>query len=225
MKLFGLVCALVISYSTFAQTTVEKEVGDFSEIKVFDLIEVNLIASETNKVVIKGDNTQSVKIINEDGTLKLRMELEERFDGNKTFVEVFYKNIKIIDANEGAKIVANEAIQQNNIELRAQEGAMIRVGLQVNYTKIKAVSGGIVEATGLATKQEIKLNTGGIFKGPDLKTKDTDVRITAAGEAEIHATDKATIRITAGGKVTVYGNPRELDERKFAGGKIIEVIE
>ena len=220
MKTISTLLIAFITFSAFSQRMVEKNIGDFDELKVFDLIEVNLIPSEENKVVIKGKNTESVKIINDNGKLKIRMQLDERFDGEETFVEVHYTEINIIDANEGSIIVANEAISQNKIELRSQEGAKIRVGLKVNYIEMKAVTGGIIEASGLAKSQDITIRTGGIIEAMDLQTQDTNLKLFAAGEAEINASDKANIKVTAGGNVTVYGNPKEVKKKSFAGGTV-----
>lgn len=220
MKLVSTILIAFITFSAFSQRMVEKNIGDFDELKVFDLIEVNLIPSEENKVVIKGKNTESVKIINDNGKLKIRMQLDERFDGEETFVEVHYTEINIIDANEGSIIVANEAISQNKIELRSQEGAKIRVGLKVNYIEMKAVTGGIIEASGLAKSQDITIRTGGIIEAMDLQTQDTNLKLFAAGEAEINASDKANIKVTAGGNVTVYGNPKKVKKKSFAGGTV-----
>ncbi|RMA66021.1 head GIN domain-containing protein [Ulvibacter antarcticus] len=220
MKSAQLLLVFFISATLFAQSTVEKNIGDFNELKVYDLIEVNFIKSDVNQVAIKGEKTESVKVINDNGTLKIRMNLDERFDGNKTFVEVYYTSIDILDANEGAKIVSNEAIEQEKIELRSQEGGRIKVGLQVNHAEIKAVSGGIIEASGMAESQNIVLNTGGIFEGRELQTQDTTVKVTAAGEAEVNASEKVTAKVTAGGDIDIYGNPKEVNKKKFAGGRI-----
>ena len=220
MKYIITLCLTLLTFSLFAQRTITKDVGDFNELKVFDLIEVTLIQSDENKVVIKGEHTDDVKIINQNGKLKLRMELETRFRGEDTYIEVYFTNIEIIDANEGAYIVGNEMIEQNSIELRAQEGGRIKVGLAVENTKVKAVTGGIVEVSGAGTNQEIKLNTGGIFEGREFETNRTEIGITAAGEAEINASDKVKVRITAGGDVDIYGNPREIDKKRVAGGRI-----
>ena len=111
-------------------------------------------------------------------------------------------------------------IEQNEIELKAQEGGRIKVGLKVDRTVVKAFTGGIVEASGLSRSQQIKINTGGIFEGRELQTQTTKIGITAAGEADINASDKADIRVTAGGDVYVYGNPKEVKEKRLAGGRI-----
>jgi len=220
MKNIVSILVVLISLSTFAQRELVKEVGDISVVKVFDLIEVNLIKSSENKVVVKGEDVDDVKVINEHGKLKIRMLLDKRFNGKETFVEVHYKSLEVIDANEGSIIVSNELIKQNMIELRAQEGGKIIAGLDVNFAKMRAVTGGIIEASGLSKSQEIVLNTGGIFEGRELNTQDTKIKITAAGEAEVNASNKVDARVTAGGEVYIYGEPSTVNKKTFAGGNI-----
>ena len=220
MKNLLLLLFAIVSLSVSGQRIVDKEVGDFNKIKVFDLIEVNLIKSDVNKVIIKGRNVDDIKIVNTDGTLKLRMHLEKKFQGEDTFIEVYYKQIDIIDGNEGSKIVCNELIKQDHLEIRAQEGAKIKAGLDVVDLEVRAVTGGIVETSGLAKNQWIVLNTGGIFEGRGLKTLNTDIKITAAGEAEVFASDNVDINVKAGGDVYVYGNPKEINKNTLAGGRI-----
>ncbi len=211
---------LLISGNAGAQRIIDREVGDFQEIKVFDLIEVNLIQSDVNRILIKGENVDDINYVNRDGVLKLRMELDKKFQGEDTFIEVYYTDLEVIDSNEGARIVCNELVEQDRIELRAQEGARIEIGMQVEHAEIRAVTGGMVEASGLATNQVIRLNTGGIFEGRDLKTDTSDIRITAGGEAELFASEKLDIAIRAGGDVYVYGNPRQVSKDQVFGGRI-----
>ncbi len=220
MKRILFLIAVVSSMTVSAQRMIDKEVGDFNKIKVFDLIEVNLIKSDENRITIKGEDVYDIKVVNNDGTLKLRMQLDKKFRGEDTFIEVFYKHIDVIDGNEGAKIVCNELIKQDHLELRSQEGAQIKAGLDVVDLEVRAVTGGIVEASGLAKNQWIVLNTGGIFEGRELKTANTDIKITAAGEAEIFASDKVDINVKAGGDVYVYGNPRSVNKKTLAGGRV-----
>ena len=220
MKNVLTLCLVFLTLSAFAQRTIDKEVGEFNKIKVFDLIEVNLIKSDENRILIKGDNVYDIKFINKDGTLKLRMELEKKFQGEDTLIEVYYTNLDVIDGNEGAKIVFNELVEKNSLELRAQEGAKIKIGMNVENVDIRAVTGGIVEASGTATNQVIVLNTGGIFDGRDLKTERASVKISAGGEAELHASEKVDISVKAGGDVYVYGNPKVVNKNTLAGGRI-----
>lgn len=217
-----LVLALMLSAGSaaLAQRTIDREVGDFHEIKVFDLIEVNLIQSDENRILIKGENTEDIHFVNRDGVLKLRMELDRKFTGEDTFIEVYYTDIRVIDANEGARVVTNALVEQDRIELRAQEGAQIEIGLQVRDADIRAVTGGIVKASGLAQNQVIRINTGGIFEGRELRTDYSDIRVSAGGEAELYASEAVDIEIRAGGDVYVYSNPKRVTKDRIFGGRI-----
>lgn len=220
MRTFLIAILAICSSQAWAQHMVDREVGDFHELKVFDLIEVNLIKSDQNRILIKGDHVDDINFVNRDGVLKLRMAFEKKFQGEDTFIEVYYTDIKTIDANEGARIVGNELITQDRIELKAQEGARIEVGLEVTDADIRAVTGGIVMASGLANNQVIVINTGGVFEGRDLKTGYSSVKISAGGEAELFASEEVDIHIRAGGDVYVYGNPDRVHKKKMMGGRI-----
>ena len=220
MKKIYILIALLVNGVTFAQNPIVKDVGSFDTLKVYDLIEVNLIKSDENKVVISGEETDEVQVINKDGKLKIRMEFDNIFDGNRTFVEVHYTEIKTIDGNEGAEITSNELIEQDRIEIRTQEGARVRAGLKVNLADIRAVTGGIIEASGQAQSQKLTVNTGGIYEGRDLEGESADVLVQAGGEVEVFASQKIDIKIRAGGDVIVYGNPSEISRKRTFGGRI-----
>ena len=220
MKKIYTLSLLLLPLLPFAQRTIDTEVGEFNEIKVFDLIEVNLIQSDENRIMIKGWNVDDITWTNKKGVLKLRMQLDKKFQGEDTMIEVYYTNLDVIDGNEGAQITCNEMVQKSKIELRAQEGAMIHIGMDVDYADIRAVTGGIVEASGLAKNQTVVLNTGGIFDGRDLRTSTTDIKISAGGEADVFASEAVDINVRAGGDVYVYGNPKTVNKKTFVGGRV-----
>ncbi|TXD82637.1 DUF2807 domain-containing protein [Subsaximicrobium wynnwilliamsii] len=220
MKSIANLLVFLFALNAFAQNPIQKEVDDFTEIKVFDLIAVNLIKADENRVEITGDDIQDVEVINKNGKLKIRMKLDKSFNGERTFVSVYYTNLEIIDANEGAYITANELIEQDQIALKAQEGARLKIGLDVDKVNIRAVTGGIVETRGRANSQDIVLNTGGIYEGKDFETKTTKVDIKAAGEANVNASENVDARVIAGGDVYIYGNPQNIKEKTTFGGRI-----
>ncbi|MEP0263406.1 head GIN domain-containing protein [Dokdonia sp.] len=219
-KIIMTVIAVCITAITFGQNPITKNVGDFTEVKVYDRIVVNLVKSDENKVVISGEDASQVEVINKDGKLKIRMEFDLVFDGDKTFVNVHYNNLKVIDGNEGARITSNELIEQDRIEIKMQEGARIRVGLKVQDANMRAVTGGIIEATGLAESQDVTVNTGGVYEGRDLETENTKVFVQAGGEVEVYASKKVDVTIRAGGNVDVHGHPEEVKKRRTFGGRI-----
>lgn len=220
MKRILTVLTILIASIAIAQNSIEKTIGEFTVLKVYDLIEVKLVKSNENKIVISGKNTKDVVVINKNGKLKIRMIIEQSFDGKNTSVTLFYTNVDVLDVNEGAIITSEDIIKQYEIDLKAQEGGKIKINLEVKIANIKAVSGGIIETHGTANTQKVSLNTGGIYKGKNLQTENTTVNIKVAGNANVKASELVDIKIRAGGDVFVYGDPKTIKENRVFGGRV-----
>jgi len=220
MKTLVKLFVLLISTTLFAQNTIEKEVGEFTELKVFDLIQVELKKAKENKVIISGDDKEDVIVDNTNGKLKIKMKLGKAFNGAETKVALYYTTVDIIDANEGSKITSDDTIEQFEIYLKTQEGGVISLPIKVKYANIRSVTGGSITTTGTSKKQNVTLLTGGIYDGQSLTTHSTDVSISAGGEAHVNASSKVDAKVRAGGMVYVYGNPAEVNEKVTLGGKV-----
>lgn len=225
MKMRHIITSILffISIVATAQNTIEKNIEAFKELKVYDLIEVELIHGSENKAIITGLNKEDVLVNLKNGTLKIKMNIEKTYDGKQTKVKLYYTGIDIIDANEGSKITSEAIIKQFEIDLKAQEGASIHAKIDVDYVNIKSVSGGYITATGQAKKQNISLTTGGNYNGEFLETEKTEVDIKAAGDAHIKATKQVDIKIKAGGNVYIYGKPASVNESRVFGGRVTYV--
>ena len=217
--LFGALALFLQSYSQDNDITVS--LSEFTEIKAFDGLSVNLIRSDENKAVITGANTRKVAVVNNDGVLKLRMEIDKLFSGYRTFIDLYYAQpLMIIDVNEDARISSEEPLTQNVLELKAQEGGEILAPVKVQQLLIKAVTGGVITASGEADNQDIIINTGGVYEGKEMKTKLTTVNVNAGSRAEIYAETYVKATVKAGGEVLVYGDPERMEEKTVFGGKI-----
>ncbi|MGB5458321.1 MAG: head GIN domain-containing protein [Eudoraea sp.] len=193
----------------------------FTEVKAFDGISVNLIKSNEDKAVITGANTDKVNIVNTDGILKIRMQITKIFSGYRTFVNLYYsENLLVIDVNEDARITSEELINQEVIELKAQEGGELKIKAEVEQMLIRSVSGGVITTTGGSDVQDVAINTGGSYLGKEFKTKFTTVNVNAGSNAEIFASDYVKATVKAGGEVLVYGDPTKMDEKTVFGGKV-----
>jgi hypothetical protein len=220
MKIYISITLIFLTSILLGQSRITKEIGEFYEVKAFDLINITMIKSDKNEVIIEGKNRRDVEVINKNGQLKIRMNIEESYDGNDTHVTLYYVKVDIIDANEGANIKVNEAIDQFEIELRAQEGGKITAEIKASETKVKAVTGGIINLSGSSKRQDITIFTGGIFEAEDLKTETTKITINAGGSARINASELVQVKVRAGGDVYIYGNPKEIDEKRVLGGRV-----
>lgn len=211
---------LFVTAITFAQEPIIKEVGAFKELKVYDLIQVKLIQSSENKIEITGKHNDKVVFVNKNGKLKIRMDIQEAYNGDETKVILHYTDLEIIDANEGSYVYSNDVIKQFDIELSAQEGSKIDVAFETTFSTIKSYTGGHVKAKGISKTQNVSVSAGGNYEAKNLITETSKVKVKAGGEASIHATEMADVNIMAGGKIFIYGNPKEIKESKAIGGTV-----
>jgi len=83
MKKLSMIALLLVGSIGFSQ--IEKNVGDFNSIAVFDRITVELIKSTESKIEIKGDRANEVELVNKNGNLKVRMKLKKTFGWRRSF--------------------------------------------------------------------------------------------------------------------------------------------
>lgn len=211
---------LLSSFLVSSQTPVSKSIGEFSELKVYDLINVELIESDENKIEITGENTSDVLIIQKNNLLKIKMVLNKSFNGNKTYVKLFYTKIDIIDVNEGANVVSKSIFKQYELELKAQEGGEITVITDTKLLSIKSVTGGIINTSGTTESQNINIRTGGIYEGSLLQAQNSKIKIKAGGVADVSSSERIQVRIVAGGNLIIHGKTKNLNQRNMIGGRV-----
>lgn len=212
---------LCIFGTALGQERISRQLQPFQEVKVYDGLSVELVPSDRNEAIITGANTSKVAFVEQDGVLKIRMEIDKLFSGYRTFVRVHYTDgITIIDVNEDALITTADKIRQPVLDLRAQEGGELQIDAEVEQLLVKSVTGGRVVARGSCFTQDVSINTGGVYKGMDFKTKFSTVTVNAGSLAEIFATDYVKATVKAGGEVRVFGDPKKMEEKTVFGGKI-----
>jgi len=222
MKRIFLVVFVLLTQLNYGQKTINFD--DFDEIKVFDQLNVTLVPSDENKIVITGTNQGNVETVNRNGLLKIRIYLTEIFEDNKDIkVTLYFKELQSIDANEGSIVYCDAVFDQISMDLSAQEGARIEVELDVEKTSVEAFSGGIINLSGKAANQHVSIHTGGVLEAKDLVTSQTTITISAGGNAEINATTFVDAKVNAGGTIHIYGKPKQIKQQELAGGKITEM--
>jgi hypothetical protein len=216
MRLF--IIFLFFSSFSYAQAI---RLGEFDQVKVFDGIRLTIIPSDADSLVVEGKNKSYLSIKNKNGKLFVRMDIKKRLSGFNTSVALFSSNIlEVIDANEGSFVSCQDALFQPSITLKAQEGAEIDAILEVQKVKTKTNSGGIINLKGSAVVQQHSVATGGILEAETLDSEQVELKIKAGGRAAVNATELAEIKVSLGGSVSVYGQPKKIVKSVAVGGTI-----
>jgi len=221
MKNYIITLFLITSTSSFSQKTITKTIDDFYKLKVYNGIRLELLQSNENKIEISGDKTDKIKIKNTEGVLKISLRFPELLAGDKVNVKLFYnKDIQTIDGNEGSKIIG-KGINQTHLEVKAQEGASIKLEIKTKHLKVKSVTGGVVNLTGTSKNQDIELDLYGVYHGYNLFTSNSSsVKAGTGSKAEVNAGETLLAKVNFGGSILYRGKPEVIKNKKMAGGII-----
>ena len=175
MKTKILLAILLITQGMFSQNENNRKIGDFKILKAYDLVNIELIRAEENYAEVTGEHSNNIVIKNKNGELKVRMGLERRFRGANTKVKIFYNNIDKIYVHEGVFIFSKDTITQEDIYVKADEGARVSFILNTSTLSTNTSSGARMDLQGKTQYHRAKVNTGGELKASRLETDETEV--------------------------------------------------
>lgn len=204
-----------------AQTTINKKLGDFSQIKIFSGIDVELIKSNESKVIITGEKAEKVKVKINNNELRLSLKFPETTAEGKVKVTLYFtSDLNIIDANEGAVITAKD-IEQSKIEIKAQEGAFINMVVNTKHLKVKTSSGAVIKLSGATKNQTVAADLGGMYHGYNLEVSNTSIVKAGSGsKVEVQSGEILDAKVSFGGSIFYKGTPEVFKDKKVIGGVI-----
>ncbi|WGH74620.1 DUF2807 domain-containing protein [Tenacibaculum tangerinum] len=221
MKKLAIISLFLMTFTASAQTTITKELESFYQLKVYSGIDLELVKADTSKIVVTGEKADKVKIKIEGYTLKVLLKFPETIADGKVKATLYYnEDLEVIDANEGA-IITGKDIEQEQIEIKAQEGAFINLVVNIKHLKVKSSSGAVIKLTGTTKNQTVEANLGGMYHGYKLEVAQTNIVQAGSGsKVEVQAGETLDAKVSFGGTIFYKGTPEVLRDKKVIGGVI-----
>ena len=199
-------------------------ISEFVNLKVYSGIEVKLIPSDENKLLISGADRMDVIAKIKGQTLKIRHSLEHIINPTFTYVELYHTGLMDdITLYQGATLEVDSTYRQTSISLKIQEGASMDFKFEGEKLTSIVNSGGKLFLSGKVTNHQSSVSSGGACEAETFEAEQTKVNVTAGGIAYVYATELLEARVTAGGIIRIYGNPKKTVTKKAIGGKIFEM--
>jgi hypothetical protein len=211
---------LLGTFTIFGQSKIDRDLGDFSKVAVYDGINLELIKSEENKVEITGKNTNFVVVKNKNGDLKIRLNLERRFSGDKTKVTLFYKTLYNIISHEGSNVFSKDTIKQADLNLKANTGSTVNIIVDLNTLNTTSATGSTVILSGKAEYHDCSTSTGAEINAEKLITIETYATSTTGGLIEVSATKELEANSKLGGVINVHEKTDKIVESISLGGVV-----
>ena len=211
---------LLGTFTFLGQSKIDRNLGDFSKVAVYDGINLELIKSDENKVEITGKNTNFVVVKNKNGDLKIRLNLERRFSGDKTKVSLFYKTLYNIISHEGSNVFSKDTIKQADLNVKANTGSTLNFIVALNTLNTTSATGSTVNLSGNAEYHDCSTSTGAEIDAEKLTTTETYATCTTGGLIEVSATKELEANSKLGGIINVYEKTDKIVESISLGGVV-----
>ena len=211
---------LLGTFTFLGQSKIDRNLGDFSKVAVYDGINLELIKSDENKVEITGKNTNFVVVKNKNGDLKIRLNLERRFSGDKTKVSLFYKTLYNIISHEGSNVFSKDTIKRADLNVKANTGSTLNFIVALNTLNTTSATGSTVNLSGNAEYHDCSTSTGAEIDAEKLTTTETYATSTTGGLIEVSATKELEANSKLGGIINVYEKTDKIVESISLGGVV-----
>jgi uncharacterized protein YqgV (UPF0045/DUF77 family) len=216
--------SISVEQTTRPERTKTIKMSPFTGIKLYSGIQVKLIPSTENKLVLSGENFETVVTTLKKDVLKIKHSLDQLFNPKNTYIEVYFSTpLDLIQTFQGSVVESQATLEVTKIELKAREGSRIDLTIASEKITSSVNSGATLSLKGNAVNHELKILGGGICESELLLTEQTTVKVTAGGVAYIHASDLLEATVNVGGIVRIHGRPTKLIKRKRIGGTINEM--
>ena len=213
-----------IGFFLLSQDTEKKTLatGPFIGVKVYSNLEVNLIASDVNKVIAYGDNSDYVVLSIKNKVLKIRVMGGSLLTPGKTKIDIYHsKPLDQITVFQGSILRAAFPIQQTSLSLEARTNAQIDLEVYAERLDTKTSFGGSLFLKGEVTNHEINLATSGVCEADLLKTKQTKIKNKGGAYAYVYASELLDAKMY-GGVLRILGQPLKQITEEYLGA-VIEV--
>ena len=204
----------------FGQSKIDRDLGDFSKVAVYDGINLELVKGDENKVEISGRNTDYVVVKNKNGDLKIRLNLEKRFSGDRTKVKLYYKSVYNIISHEGSNVFSNDTIDQADLNLKANSGSRQNLILKLNSLNTVSTTGAIITVSGIVDYHDCSSSTGGEINAENLNTIETYATSTTGGLVNVSSLKELEVNSKLGGIINVHKKTDKIVESISLGGVV-----
>ena len=237
MKSYSIILFLFL-YSIASQAQVTKKTLELPEFKsIYTNSNYTVYLKQTNKqevmVEALADIYAATEIKVEDGILMINVErkpdapnksLWAKIDDiklNPTMkVYVSMKDIRVLQVNGRGKIVSENSIASDDLELNITGGGSMDIDVKGRKLMTELSGSGSMVLKGYATSNKIRISGSGNLNAFNCELESADVRVGGSGTAEITVNDMLEAYVMGPGAIKHKGNTKKVTKKVYGAGNI-----
>lgn len=201
------------------------EIDAFTRIEVLGPFDVAITTGSAPgcKAVGTADMLEFVHCKTDDGVLTVMVTKEHPlkfFETSDIRVEIVAPKLESVGLM-GAGTVELSDTKADSLELRiAGSGDLKAKGLSVHKAILNIAGSGEMSCQGEAASVDVRIAGSGDLDARALKGKNATVHIVGSGDLDLYATESVDIRIMGSGDVTLYGDPKTVEQKVAGSGRV-----
>ena len=197
--------ALATTYGN-AQTTQDRQVGEFTGLKVSSNIKVMLSQGEINSLKVEADQKDQANIITEvkDGTLEIT-------GGGKDEVTVYLtaKTLNSIEVSGAGIVKSVNQFTADKLKLETSGAGSVKLMLKAGDINGSASGASVMNLQGTATSLTVGVSGAANLKAYNLVSEKVDVTTAGAGTAKVNVVQSITAHSSGASSITFKGDPKD----------------
>ena len=205
-------------------TTDSRTTELFNEVLVEGSFEVILKRGTNPSVVIEADSNLHSQILATVKSDELTLSTKGCVEASKPIrITVTAPAYQVLEVNGSGSITSPELISADDeLELTVDGSGKIDLDVHAGTVTSELDGSGSITLRGGAQGQKVDMSGSGNYTAPDLLVKETVVKISGSGNAEVNSQAALTVDISGSGNVRYKGAPQKLNSNISGSGKLVQ---
>jgi len=201
--------------------TQQRDVPEFTGIKVGSGIDVYLTQGEPVSVVVESDENLQEWIRTDvtGSVLNIHSEKNIRLAKMKK-VTITCKALDKIEVSSAGDVVGLNPFKTDKLDIDMSSAGDLRFEVEANEITISISSAGNVSLKGKTEILKADLSSAGDLNAFDLEARVGDVSVSSAGTARVYITEEASFRSSSAGDIDYKGEPKLKEIHTSSAGSV-----
>jgi hypothetical protein len=201
--------------------TQQRDVPEFSGIKVSSGIDVYLTRGETRSVVVEADENLQEWIRTDVSGNILNIYTDKSFRLAKMKkVMITCKTIDKIEVSSAGDVTGLSLFKPDKLEIIMSSAGDLKFEVEAHEITVSISSAGNVNLKGKADSLKADLSSAGDLNAFDLETRVGDISVSSAGSAKVFVTEEASFHSSSAGDIDYRGEPRIKEIHTSSAGSV-----
>jgi hypothetical protein len=208
------------------RVTKEITIDSFDKIEVSGAFDVMLTPSNSNEVIIEGDENLLKYIDISVRGNRLIIETDRRLSSRRGIkIEVPVKELNGISSSGASDIENTEPISSEELDINVSGAGKIDLKLDVKLVTLELSGAVMVYFEGVAERLDVDMSGAGSLIAENFEVKDCSVDISGVGHVLVNVSGMLDAQVSGLGKVEYLGNPESIKGDVSGVGNIVKAKE